>query len=96
MIPLLTFTDKDLRHRPIISGESQSQPDLLTLDKTIAVECHVIGKEFTSRLIKYGHYYNNLILCIPVPYSVKEIWVYQIEQNKVIETLKLSEKIKQA
>jgi hypothetical protein len=87
-IPKLVFTDKDLRHRRFEERKSDGEPDILALDNSIAVECSTLTPEIIERLTKYSENCKNLILCLPIPLKVIEVWVYSLEKDSIIKKLR--------
>jgi len=85
-----TLTDEDLRHTPTGRiGGSTFQPDLLSPDKSVAIECYKMNDRALNRLIRYGEYKKHLVLCISIPQTVSEVWCFDINSEKVIAKMNL-------
>lgn len=81
--------DKDLRHQSTKSANYSFQPDVLLKENNIAVECLAIQKETLAKLVRYGNYTPRLILCIPVPLAVKEIWLFNLGTEQITQRIKV-------
>lgn len=86
--------DKDLRHQSTKSENHRFQPDVLLKENNIAVACLAFGKPILAKLAKYGNYTQHLILCVPIPLAVKEVWLFDMSVGKVTQAIKVNRKIK--
>lgn len=76
-----TLTDKDLARLPIRERVTSLRPDLLL--GNVALECHTIAPEALGRMEAYKGVFPYLILCLPIPKIVDEVWFYSIEDKQV-------------
>ncbi len=56
-------------------------PDLISPDKTLAVECVSFSDDIYERLLRYNINFSNLILVLPKIEHINEIWMIIDENN---------------
>ncbi len=78
----LTLTEGNDIRKVIGKGQPRRTPDLFRADE-IAVEA--LNFSNNSRLEKFGYTYKNLVLVIPVPDNVTDVWIYDEANDKIVE-----------